>query len=240
MSALAHNDCRAVLFDAAHTLFDVQPSVGDVYARAARRYGIEVSGAFLDTLFSKHWNAMRRIEPHTLETSEERERAWWKALVRQVFAEAPAAEALDGRFEAFFSALWEVFAHPDVWHVHADVVPALGTLRECGVRCAIVSNWDARLHRLVAALRLEGYFEFVLTSAEAGWRKPDPRIFNEALRRLEVPRETVLHVGDSLEDDVAGARAAGIAAVLLDRQARHPGHVPRITSLAGLAGLCGE
>jgi len=227
---------QAVLFDAAHTLFDVTPSVGEVYARSARRYGVDVSGDRVEALFVKHWHALRRLEPHTLKTSEAQERAWWEGLVRRVFADANPTDALQGRFDAFFEELWQAFAHPDVWHVHDDVVPTLETLHEQGLTCAVVSNWDRRLHRLVSGMGLDRHFAFVLTSAEAGWRKPDRRIFEDALRRLEVAPGEALHVGDSLEDDIAGAQAAGIKALLLDRRGKHPKHAPRIRSLAELAG----
>ena len=234
MTSVSLDRFRAVLFDAAHTLFDVEPSVGEVYARAARKYGVDVSGAELEGLFAKQWKALRRLEPDTLETSEARERAWWEDLVRRVFAEVASADALDSRFDAFFSELWEAFAGPEVWHVHEDVVPALEALQARGIRCAIVSNWDSRLHRLVSGLGLDAHFELVLTSGEAGWRKPDRRIFRDALECLGVAPEEALHVGDSLEDDIAGAEAAGIAAVLLDRRGKHPHHAPRIRSLAEL------
>jgi putative hydrolase of the HAD superfamily len=80
-----------------------------------------------------------------------------------------------------------------------------------------VSNWDSRLHAVLRGLGLAGRFRFVLTSAEYGAEKPDPSIFREAARRLDLPTEQVLHAGDLLEEDVGGATGAGMLAALVDR-----------------------
>lgn len=87
---------------------------------------------------------------------------------------------------------------------------ALAKLRAAGLSLACVANWDVSLHSHLRRLGVEGRFEVVLSSAEAGAEKPDPRIFHLALDRLGVEASRALHVGDE-EADRDGARAAGLA-----------------------------
>jgi len=112
------------------------------------------------------------------------------------------------------------FSDPDSWRVADDVRPALETLRRDGVRLAVVSNWDSRLPRLLATLGLDGYFETLGVSALEGCEKPDPALFRAVLRRLGADPAQALHVGDVPELDLAGARAAGVDALLIDREGR--------------------
>jgi putative hydrolase of the HAD superfamily len=84
-------------------------------------------------------------------------------------------------------------------------VEAVQQLRARGLAVAVVSNWDLSLHERLAPLGIP-----VVTSAEAGARKPDPAVFRVALERLEVSPERTLHVGDTAADE-EGARAAGLA-----------------------------
>ncbi len=115
------------------------------------------------------------------------------------------------------------------FEVFADVKPALTRLRESGERLAVVSNWDASLHDVLARLGLAPLFDVIVTSAQAGARKPDPSIF------AAVGMPLSLHVGDSVAEDVAGARAAGIEPVLVQR---HGGAGPsKVRTIASLAEL---
>ena len=76
----------------------------------------------------------------------------------------------------------------------------------------------------------------MLTSAEAGYRKPHPRIFEIAVERLNVPPHRALFVGDSYEDDVTGARNAGLQALLLDREGKAEERRERVSSLRVVPG----
>ena len=110
-----------------------------------------------------------------------------------------------------------------------DAAPALAALRAGGVRLVVVSNWDVSLHAVLRDTGLAPYLDGVLTSAQEGLAKPAPELFARALARAgDVAPHAALHVGDSVETDVAGARAAGIAAVLIDRDGSYgrPGAVP--------------
>jgi putative hydrolase of the HAD superfamily len=101
--------------------------------------------------------------------------------------------------------------------VFDDVWPALDALAARGVRLAVISNWDERLEPLLRRLELHRRFETVVVSCAVGATKPAPAIFQQALRRLGLPAGAVLHVGDGEREDWAGARGAGLTAVLLQR-----------------------
>jgi putative hydrolase of the HAD superfamily len=86
---------------------------------------------------------------------------------------------------------------------------ALGRLRRSGLRLACVANWDYLLPYHVARAGFVGAFETIVSSAEAGAAKPDPKIFQVALERLGVEPARAVHVGDD-EVDREGAFAAGL------------------------------
>jgi putative hydrolase of the HAD superfamily len=99
-----------------------------------------------------------------------------------------------------------------------DAAPALAELRELGLRLVCVSNWDCSLGEVLDRVGLGAAVDGVVTSAGAGARKPDPAIFAPALELAGCGAEEALHVGDTAEEDVAAANAAGIRVVLLDRE----------------------
>jgi putative hydrolase of the HAD superfamily len=136
---------------------------------------------------------------------------------------------LDDVLEALLAAI-RFRAYPEV----PDV---LARLRESGARLAVVSNWDVSLHDVLERTGLRPLVDAVVISAELGVAKPDPAIFRAALDRLGAAAEGAVHVGDSLEHDVAGARAAGLEAVLVARNgAAAPDGVRTVRSLAELVG----
>jgi putative hydrolase of the HAD superfamily len=98
-----------------------------------------------------------------------------------------------------------------------DAEPALAALRSRGLELWCVSNWDVSLGDVLERAGLASMLDGVLTSAAAGARKPDPAIFERALEKACCSATEALHVGDTPEEDVAGARAAGIRALLIDR-----------------------
>ena len=98
-----------------------------------------------------------------------------------------------------------------------DAAPALRALRGRGLKLVCVSNWDVSLPEVLERVGLLSLLDGVITSAAAGARKPEPAIFEAALRAAGSEAGEALHVGDTPEEDIDGARAAGIRALLLDR-----------------------
>jgi putative hydrolase of the HAD superfamily len=118
---------------------------------------------------------------------------------------------------------------------YPEVPGALARLRSDGARLAVVSNWDVSLHDVLERTGLRRLVDTVVISAELGVAKPDPAIFHAALERLGTGAEGAVHVGDSMQADVAGARAAGLQAVLVVRDgAVAPQGVRAVSSLAEL------
>lgn len=101
---------------------------------------------------------------------------------------------------------------------YPEVPEVLAALRTRGARLVVVSNWDVSLHEALARTGLAPLVDGAISSAEAGAAKPDPAIFARALELAGgVAPAQALHVGDSLDVDVAGAAAAGIPALLIAR-----------------------
>jgi putative hydrolase of the HAD superfamily len=101
---------------------------------------------------------------------------------------------------------------------YPDAVPALAALRDRGLRLIAVSNWDCSLPGVLERCGLDGLLDGTVTSAEAGAPKPDPAIFAAALELAGCEPDEALHVGDTFDEDVAGATAAGIRPLLIDRE----------------------
>jgi putative hydrolase of the HAD superfamily len=123
---------------------------------------------------------------------------------------------------------------------YAEVPAALGALRRAGHRLVVVSNWDVSLHEMLRTTGLRALVDGAVSSAEAGVAKPGSAIFARALELAGGRAADALHAGDSLEHDVAGARAAGLRAVLVARHGAPPpvpAGVRVITSLAELPAL---
>lgn len=116
-----------------------------------------------------------------------------------------------------------------------DALPALDALAAAGLRLAVVSNWDCSLAGVLEGLGVADRFTAVSVSAVVGAPKPDPAIFRHALAALGVAPERALHCGDRPEYDCAGARRAGLRAVLIDRAGGlADGPCPRIAALTEL------
>ena len=121
-----------------------------------------------------------------------------------------------------------------------DSATALQGFRAGGLRVIVASNWDCSLPEVLAQARLLHLTDGVIASAVAGAAKPDPALFEAALELAGCDASDAIHVGDSLENDVAGAMAAGIAPVLVAREGAPEAHVPRgvpvVRSLVELVG----
>jgi len=231
---------RAVFFDAGHTLLYAHPDLGTVYAETTERFGVRLpAAAFVEAFIPVFKEATKRHAGQGT-TSDAQDYAMWQDITRRIHAALPGLARVE--FDAWFEALYRRFGDAEVWREYDDVRPALEDLRKRGLRLGIVSNWDSRLRRICEGLGLDRYLDFIVISAEAGVRKPDPRIFEKALSAAGVRPDEAIHVGDLLEEDVEGARRAGLRGVLIERRQRI---TPReavdgltvVRSLHDLAGL---
>ena len=113
----------------------------------------------------------------------------------------------------------------NVASLYNDVVPTLQRLREDGFKLAIVSNWDTPLDPLTERLGIAKYFDVITASHDTRVRsaKPDPHIFEYTLKAVGVSAEETVHVGDTYEADIVGAREVGIRPILIDREGSQAG-----------------
>ncbi len=177
---------------------------------------------------------------HALATGRE----WDPRFVREAF-ESIVGEHFDGS-HSYAGSLFEGYyeAWPRLIAPYPEVRETLEALSG-RVRLAIVTNGQSDEQRQKVELSgLAAYFEFVTVSEEAGSLKPDPAIFHHTLERLGVAPASAIHVGDLLAADVAGAKAAGLGAVWLNRHAHtvdDPSQAPHaeIATLDGVLGLVG-
>ncbi len=113
-----------------------------------------------------------------------------------------------------------------------DAAPGLAALRDRGLRTVCVSNWDISLSAVLERCGLSAVLDAVVCSAEVGARKPHPAIFERALAIAGCSAEQAVHVGDTPDEDIAGARAAGIRALLIRREGG--GDVTSLTEVTAL------
>ena len=210
---------RAVTFDAGGTLLYPHPSVGEIYAKAARRHGVDASAEAMEAAFRQAWRACHHPEAAAA-AGNASQLEWWREMVFQTLDLAGVRMA---DREAYFHELYDLFADASAWRLFPDARETMATLRERGLKTGLLSNWDHRLRPVLEGLALLSLLDAVIISCEVGVEKPHPKIFHTAWTSLGVtdPAE-VLHVGDSFRDDVHGAIAAGMKAVLVERTG--PGH----------------
>ena len=211
---------RAVLFDAAGTLIELNEPVGTSYARTADAHGIALDAQRVDTAFRA---AFAEAPPLLFPGAEGAEldaleRGWWRDIVYTTFVGA-AGDPDGGDFAACFDALYRGFASPESWRCAPGCLETLATLRAGGLLCGVVSNFDRRLHALLSGLGIAPHLELVVLPSDAGAAKPDPRIFQHALARLALEPQAAVFVGDDPRADVAGARAAGLHAIGIESPA---------------------
>jgi HAD superfamily hydrolase (TIGR01549 family) len=189
---------RAVLLDALGTLVELDPP----WPHLAEALEIEADDRLIGAVRAE----MRYYREHSHEGRDAASLAELRARCAEVLSRElgreVSVETMMGaiRFRAF-----------------DDASPALAQLRALGLRLVCVSNWDVSLPEVLTRCGLEGALDAVVTSAEAGSRKPDPAIFQPALRLAGCSAAEALYVGDTPAEDVVGARAAGIPALLIDR-----------------------
>jgi putative hydrolase of the HAD superfamily len=218
---------RAILFDALGTLLKLAPPAPRLQAELAHRYAVSVTEDEASAAMAAEISFYRR------HLDEGRDRASLAQLRGRCAAElrgalpASARERLPPPIELVDALLASLH-----FAAFPDAAPALERYRARGLRLIVVSNWDVSLHAVLANVGLSALLDGILTAAEAGVRKPAPEIFTQALGLAGVDPSEAIHVGDSVEEDVVGARAAGIEPVLVDRTGSR--RVPQVRTVTGL------
>jgi putative hydrolase of the HAD superfamily len=221
---------RALLLDALGTLVELEPPVEPLRRELRERFDVELGEREAAV-------AVRAEIAFYRANHDEARDADGLARLRRRAAEALRAALPPRLFDLPLDPLTDALLAALRFRPFPEAPGMLAAARERGIRRVVVSNWDVSLHGVLEATGLAPLLDGVVTSAELGIAKPAPAIFARALELAGVPAGQALHVGDSLEEDVAGARAAGIAALLLVREGATPPGVAAIRSLAELPGL---
>jgi putative hydrolase of the HAD superfamily len=160
----------------------------------------------------------------------------WGRMVGTIALRAGLRES---KISALLDAAWIVHEKKNLWcKVPEGMGEALDTMRERGVKVAIISNSEGMLDRLFTDLGVLQHFDLVVDSGRVGVEKPDPRIFGIALEKYGVRRTRALHLGDMFTTDILGARAAGIRYALIDPFKHYAGRhadVPRVPGVVEVA-----
>lgn len=209
------------------TLIELQPPAPRLKLELEQRFAVEVTTAQAERAIAAE---IRYYRAHMSEGRDERTVAELRrrcaAELRGALPDLPGVSA-QGLTDALVASLQ--FA------VFDDARESLRAARRHGLRVVVLSNWDASLSQVLVAVGLADLLDGVISSAAVGAAKPDPRIFAAALAVADAVPGEALHVGDSLSEDVAGARAAGICAVWLNRDgAASPEGVTAVRSLREL------
>jgi putative hydrolase of the HAD superfamily len=214
---------QAVVFDVDFTIARPGPDLGpDGYRRLGERYGLDLDPARYE---DARRSALADLHRHPeLDHDEE----IWVLFTQRII------EGMGGRGDTYGCAVemtraWEHAHHFDLFD---DVLPTLDALRERGLRLGLLSNTARDLQLFVEHHGLA--VDAVLTSRLHGKTKPHEAIFLRMLELLDVRPDEAAMVGDTLEDDVEGARNVGMRAVLVDRDGRYPEVEQRLSDLRGL------
>jgi putative hydrolase of the HAD superfamily len=221
---------RAVLFDVDFTIARPGPELGpEGYQRLGERFGLELDPSRYAEARKKAVEGIRR-HPE-LEHDEEIWVAFTERIIRGMGGNADSAYDC----AVAMTRAWE---HAEHFELYEDALPVLEELRGNGLKIGFVSNTGRNLDEFVVhhGLRVDA----AVASGAFGRTKPHPTIFRAVLELLDVVPAAAAMVGDSIEDDIEGARATGIPrAFLLDREGRYPEVPDRLPDLLALPAALG-
>ena len=220
---------KAVLLDVDFTLFRPGPELGpEGYRRIGARHGLVLAPERYDA--ARH-AALEDLQRHPeLEHDEELWIRFTEDIVRGMGGDIEGSRAC----AAAVVREWE---RHENFFLYEDALPALAVLREHGLRIGLVSNGQRDLEEFAHHHSLD--VDVCVGSMQHGRVKPHRSIFEAALTSLDAQPGEAAMVGDSLADDIEGARALGMRAILLDREGLHVGEADRIDTLLALPAALG-
>lgn len=206
---------RSVFLDFYNTLCYFHPSREDRQSLVWRQFGLNVSVETIRKAYvagDQFWtveNARRPIQELSAEERDSFTTRYERFLLGAAGVEASADLARE---------IYGVYSkHEKALRLFDDIEPTLRVLKEAGMTIGVISNSDSTIDPICRDLGVADYFSFILSSCDVGCEKPDPVIFDLALRKAGVAPDEAVHVGDQYHADVEGSRALGITPFLLDR-----------------------
>jgi putative hydrolase of the HAD superfamily len=215
---------RAVLFDVDFTLARPGPELGpEGYVRAGERHGLRLDAEAYERARDAAFVDLTR-HPE-LDHDEE---IWIRFTERIVIG-------MGGSQPASYACACEItsgWQRHENFELYDDTIPVLQELRAKGYKLGLVSNSARDVREFASHHALD--VDAGISSFHHGKTKPHPSIFRAVLELLDVEPHEALMVGDTVADDIEGARDAGLQAVLVDRLGLHPGYDPRLETLDAL------
>jgi HAD superfamily hydrolase (TIGR01509 family) len=209
MNSLSSRPPRAVLFDAGNTLIRMDYAA---IAAALERQGVAVDVAAVE---DAELRARVRLDPHLAPGASTESVAvhdhYLRYLLEPLGVTAASTIAAVERWRRDYNAPTGLWTRAD-----ASAAPALARAKAAGLVVGVISNSNGTVGRTLETAGLASRIDFVLDSSVVGVEKPDPRIFRLGLERAAVAADEAVYVGDLYSVDVLGARAAGLAGVLID------------------------
>ena len=219
-------------------LFDLDDTLVDHRGAVERGLRVWLDGLGLDGLLEEHverWFVLETFHHERFQRGEISHDEQRRARIRAFFPrwDLQADEVADDVFAGYLAC------YRAAWSAFTDAGAALARVQALGLPVGILTNGDQSAQELkVRRTGLASYDVPVYASSSLPAAKPDPRAFHTACADLGVDPAGVVMVGDSLRHDIDGARAAGMAGVLIDRIGRYRADqvtgVDRISSLAEL------
>ena len=220
---------KAVLFDVDFTLFRPGPELGpEGYRRLGERHGLLLDPACYE---EARLHVIDVVQQHPELVHDEE---IWIAFTEQIMV-GMGGEA--GRCRDCAIDMVREWERHENFHLYEDALPALAAMRRHGLRVGLISNGQRDLVEFVEHHSLE--VDVAVGSTDHGRIKPHPSIFERALAALEAEPAEAVMVGDSYADDIEGARALGIRAILVDRDGLYPDEPDRIDTLLALPAALG-
>jgi putative hydrolase of the HAD superfamily len=206
---------KAVFFDLYHTLVRYEPPQEELEAQALKDFGIEVSPeVFQRPLLKADEFIYQEIARRPLSQRSQEEKMSLYAQYQGILLKEAGIKA-DEKLILGMLGKMQQFKMKLV--LFDDVAPALDDLKGRGLILGLISNIERDITATLNELGLPSWLKIMVTSLDSGFNKPQPEIFQEALRRAGVQPSEAIYVGDQYNVDCIGADQAGMKGVLLDR-----------------------
>lgn len=226
---------KVVFFDLYHTLATYAPSREVFASGVLKEFGIEKTAEDLGhplAIADEFFNKENASKPMSKRSQEEKINAFakYQAIFLKEAGVEPSMEIVKALMEKWQQAGFKL-------SLFEDVVPVLSSLKQKGLQTGLISNVEQEATPLLEELGLTQLLDFVTTSMDTGYTKPQPEIFLAALKQADVTSEEAVFIGDQYQVDILGAQQVGIKGILLDRGGYSKDGVngPRIRNLHQLA-----
>ena len=220
---------RAVLFDVDFTLAKPGPALGpEGYVRAGEQHGLTLDPSRFDNAREA---ALEHLERHP---ELDHDDAIWFAFTERIVLGMGGTQPASYTCAVDITRGWELHEN---FELYEDTAPVLDELRRACVKIGLLTNSSRDVHGFARHHRLD--VDAAVGSFHPGKTKPHESIFRAVLELLDVGPDDAVMVGDTIEDDIEGAHALGMRAILVDRLGRHPEYEGRLDDLYGLPAALG-